>query len=257
MGERAMTRRTEARRELIHSYGGGVQSAAIAVLIAQGKLPRPERIVMADTGREPVSTWRYLGEHIQPLLATAGLKVEIVPHSLSKVDLYGHNGDLLIPAFTDTGKLPTLCSNEWKRRPILRYLRTVGYGPAKPIRLWIGISIDEVERAKPGREVWVEHWWPLLFDAPTRRSECITLVESAGLPTPPRSSCVMCPHRQNVEWNELSDEELLYVEQLEKELQSRHPGIWLHRSKKPIRDALVKATEETTMDGCDSGFCFI
>ena len=34
-------------RAIVWSYGGGVQSAAIAVLVVQGKLPRPERIVMA------------------------------------------------------------------------------------------------------------------------------------------------------------------------------------------------------------------
>lgn len=36
-------------RSLVWSYGGGVQSAAIAVLVLRGELPRPERVVMADT----------------------------------------------------------------------------------------------------------------------------------------------------------------------------------------------------------------
>ncbi len=43
-------------RSLIWSYGGGVQSAAIAVLVLRGELPRPERAVMADTSREASAT---------------------------------------------------------------------------------------------------------------------------------------------------------------------------------------------------------
>ena len=35
----------------IVTYGGGIQSTTIAALIVAGRLPRPERLVMADTGR--------------------------------------------------------------------------------------------------------------------------------------------------------------------------------------------------------------
>jgi hypothetical protein len=34
---------------VVWSYGGGKQSVAIAALIVQGKLPKPDLIVMADT----------------------------------------------------------------------------------------------------------------------------------------------------------------------------------------------------------------
>jgi hypothetical protein len=97
---------------LVWSYGGGTQSCAIAVLVAQGKLPKPDLAVIADTGREASETWEYLEAHIQPLLKTVDLEVEVAPHSLATVGLYGKNGDLLIPAFTaNGGKLPTFCSN--------------------------------------------------------------------------------------------------------------------------------------------------
>lgn len=136
-------------KHIIFSYGGGTQSAAVVVLIVQGRLPRPERIVMADTGREASQTWDYLREVMQPYLATVGLSVEIASHDLATVDLYGKNGDLLIPAYTENGMLPGLCSTEWKKRPISRWLRGQGYGPANPVITWIGISLDEIGRAKP------------------------------------------------------------------------------------------------------------
>ena len=61
----------------VFSYGGGRQTASIACLIVQGIYPRPDRIVMADTGRENRSTWDYLAKHVQPMLATVGMQVEI------------------------------------------------------------------------------------------------------------------------------------------------------------------------------------
>jgi hypothetical protein len=45
-------------RPVVWSYGGGTQSAAIAVLVLRGESPRPELVVMADTGRE-VSAGRW------------------------------------------------------------------------------------------------------------------------------------------------------------------------------------------------------
>ncbi len=101
-------------RTQVLSYGGGKQSVAMCLLVAQGKLPRPDHIVIANTGREAQSTWDYLGTHVQPMLAEVGLKVEVAPHSLATVDLYGHNGDLLMPAFTTQsgkpGALPTFAA---------------------------------------------------------------------------------------------------------------------------------------------------
>jgi len=40
----------------VFSTGGGTQSTAIAGLIVQGLLPKPEICVIADTGREMPTT---------------------------------------------------------------------------------------------------------------------------------------------------------------------------------------------------------
>ena len=47
-------------KPIVWSFGGGVQSVAILVLVAEGKLPKPECVVMSDTGREFVP---HLGVH--------------------------------------------------------------------------------------------------------------------------------------------------------------------------------------------------
>ncbi len=86
---------------IVWSYGGGTQSIAIALLVASGKLPKPDLIVFADTGREASETFEYTERHVSPLLASIGLTIETASHDLSKVDLYKRTGKketLLIPA---------------------------------------------------------------------------------------------------------------------------------------------------------------
>lgn len=98
---------------IIWSYGGGTQSVAIAVLVSKGELPRPGRVVIADTGREAQETWDYTRDVVNPLLSKVGLEVEVASHDYATVDLYGLNGDLLIPAYTgDSGALPGFCSKK-------------------------------------------------------------------------------------------------------------------------------------------------
>lgn len=245
-------------RAIIHSYGGGVQSAAIAVLVVRGKLMRPERIVMADTGREATLTWDYLRDHIQPWLAQDALKVEIAPHSLATVDLFAKNGDPrpLIPVFTSEGnKLPNYCSVEWKRRVVGRWLRQEGYGPEVPVTEWLGISKDEVERAKPSAVDWIEHSWPLL-DLNMNRADCIALVRASGLPEPPRSSCWMCPFRTDAEWLAMrgrNDGDWKQAVDFDTALAS---DLFLHRSAKPLSEVQFRHEKQKELfDICEEGRC--
>ena len=245
-------------RAIIHSYGGGVQSAAIAVLVVQGRLPRPERIVMADTGREAAETWDYLADSVQPLLSPLGLSVDIAPHSLATVDLYPSSGGSrpLIPVFTGDGaKLPTFCSVEWKRRVVGRYLRSLGYGPDTPITEWLGISKDEVERAKDSRVEWIAHSWPLL-DLNLSRADCIQIVRDHGLPEPPRSSCWMCPHRSDAEWMHLRDHGDGDYQRAVEFDHSLPADLFLHRSHKRIDQITFRHEHQGGLfDVCEEGRC--
>lgn len=255
-------------KPIIFSYGGGTQSAAICVLIAQGRLPRPERIVISDTGREASQTWEYLETVIQPYLAKVELSVEIAPRSLSTVDLYGHNGDLLIPAYTKTGMLPGFCSSEWKKNVISRWLRGQGYGPKNPVITWIGISVDEVGRAKPSGVQWQEYQWPLLFDVAFNRRDCKQVVVDAGLPEPPKSSCWMCPYRSGKQWEQLKEHypaDYAKAIALERELHAadKRGGVYLTKHRQFLADVNWSAASEQQpslfgeVAHCDSGFCWV
>lgn len=236
------------QRPIIWNYGGGTQTAAIAVLISQGKLPVPERAVMSNTGRESSATWKYLDNFMRPLLRKVRLEVEIVPHSYSAQDLYNGNGTLLIPAYTKDGEgqLRSFCSGEWKRDAVYRYLREPerGYGPKNPIIQWIGFTLDEIGRCSPSKRKWAEIKWPLLMDysVTLRRRDCVRLVVDAGLPPPPKSSCYICPYRSNAEWREQRDnepEDHAKAIEIEREIRAKDErgGLFLHRSGVPLEQA--------------------
>jgi len=231
-----------------------------------GRLPRPERIVMADTGREATATWKWLDEVIQPFLGRVGLRVEIAPHSLARSDMFSPTGDNrpVMPVFNDTGgKLPNQCSGTWKREVVDRFLRSEGYGVKRPIIDWIGISTDEIHRAKDSGVNWVKLHQPLIWDVPMRREECVHLVRRAGLGTPPRSSCVCCPHHGDPEWHKLktqwpSDFEWACVE--DENIRNHGTGgkLYLHRSCKPIATIDFNpnaAQQRLVLDECEDGRC--
>jgi len=232
------------QRHLIWSYGGGVQSVALAVLISQGALPAPERTLIADTGREAQSTWDYLHQHVAPLLSPAGVTVEVLSHDLAAVDLY-RGSTLLIPAYSlKTGApAPTYCSVEWKRRVVRRFLRSEGYGPDKPVDLWLGISCDEYLRAKRSDVAWCAHVYPLL-KLFLRRTDCLNLIARAGLPAPHKSACWMCPWRTASERAELTPDE-------------QHRAATFDQELRASEHVTIYRPQDDSADGCDSGgFCF-
>jgi hypothetical protein len=247
------------------SYGGGTQSIAIAVLVVQGRLPKPELIGICDTGREASETWEYTEQYVKPLLASLGLVIERIPHDLATVDMYGKNGDMLVPAFTDTGKLPTFCSDKWKKQVFRRWLRTQG---VESCVTWIGISLDEIGRLKESDVRWQTYEYPLVFSLPMKRDQCRKLILDAGLPEPPKSSCWMCPHRHNDQWARLKEhypddwQAAIELDEAIRERDTEH-AMYLHNSRVPLRDADLTTVPQPDLplfgqvDGCDSGYCFV
>lgn len=222
-------------RTQVLSYGGGVQTVAMIALVLQGKLPRPDMIVIADTSREKSSTWDYLDEIVQPAMQREGMTVEIAPHTLSKVDMHGKNGDLLLPVYTTTGKLSTFCSTEWKQRVVQRYLRSRGVAQAD---VWIGFSLDEsnrVERAQ-GDEGWYQRTFPL-YDMGLTRADCLVIIQDYGWPLPSSSACWMCPNMDDAEWHTMKRDypaDFAKAIELEKEIQEWDGEIWLTEHRKPL-----------------------
>lgn len=240
----------------ILNYGGGTQTVAMCVLVAQGKLPKPDYVISADTGREMPTTWEYADQYMRPLLASVGLELHIAPHALATRDMYSGNGDLLIPLYTPTGKFQTFCSSEWKRDVIRRYARRV-LGTDTNLTNWIGFSLDEARRVKgeEGRR------YPLI-ELMLTSADCKYLIEAAGLPLPRKSRCWMCPHQHNAEWREVRDNPDLWQQAIELDHEMRENdergGVWLHPQRVALELADIDASDRQEPNRqCAFGLCFV
>ena len=180
------------------SSGGGTQSTAIAALIVQGRLPKPDLMAIVDTGREMPTTWAYMDEVTIPEMKKIGIEVHRVK-AMKYANNWGHpsrmfatNGDLLLPAFSsiNNSKLSAFCSKAWKQEAMNRYLKQEHGITRKQYRKWICFSLDETRRVLNMQRG--EEWkrglirFPLVEDVPTKRNESIRIVERMGWPTPPR-----------------------------------------------------------------------
>lgn len=253
----------------VWSFGGGTQSTAIAALVIQGRLPKPDFAIIADTGRETRTTWDYLEKVTGPALLAFGIQL----HRVSAND-FGYNGmglfnrsdTLLIPAFTslgeDGGKLSGYCSRWWKSDVAENYLSRAHGITRSKFCSWIGYGKDEQIRwarcmrgddYKAGRIRL-----PLVIDVPLSRHECQKLIESMGWPVPaPKSRCWMCPNQSDSEWRSLPRDEFQKAVQLEKEIQRTDPHAWLHKSMIPLSDVDFTQPDDLFNRPCDSGNCFL
>jgi hypothetical protein len=250
----------------VWSCGGGTQSAAIAVLILCGKLPKPDYALMVDTERELSSTWDYMYGTLIPALEKFGLPMHLVRKSdYATKDLYGgaDNDTLLLPAYTTSegaaGRMPTYCSAEWKRDVAMRYMRKVLN--IDQCQQWIGFSTDEMRRIRTPRTLWCQLRYPLIFDVPMNRDTCRKIVEAYGWPTPPRSSCWMCPHHSDKEWAHIKQSypgDFQKAVELEREFRVIDPFAYLHKLCVPL-DEIEFVNEDQQQQGtdeCTSGMCF-
>jgi hypothetical protein len=261
----------EERVKQVFSSGGGTQSTAIAALIVQGKLPKPDFVVIADTGREAPSTWEYMYAVVAPELAKIGLQVQ----RISK-DEYGCNwgkgifatsGHLMLPAFSDqTGepsKLSGFCSSAWKVEVSDRWLRKLHGLKASHCVKWIGFSLDESKRVH--RMMQGEDYKRGLIRFPLvelrlKRQDAIREVERMGWPTPPRSRCWMCPNQSDREWHEVKTQwpdKFQEAIELDESIRLRDPHAFLHNSIAPLKDANIDPHDDLFSASCPSGVCFV
>lgn len=253
-------------KTVVWSCGGGTQSAAIAALIVEERLPKPDLAVIVDTEREKSTTWEYADAVLIPELRRVGVELHRVrKRDYATVDLFGHNGDFLLPVYTtqggEAGKMPTFCSNEWKQRVVRRWLRDQG---VKAADMWIGMSIDEMRRMSFSGLGWLRNRYPLIepeFKLMYRRSDCEAAVERVGWSKAPRSACWMCPNMGDFEWKEMKERspaDFALACQFEGEIRKLDPHFWLHESCVPLGQVDFASQHGLFNDrACASGFCFV
>lgn len=227
------------------SYGGGTQSAALALLSAAGDLPKLDAVVFADTQGELPETYEHVA-YVEARLGEAGIPfIRVTAGSLEQALLStertGPNptppSHVLNPDGSKGKVLGYRCSYDYKRRIITREVKRLcgGRGAWKrsSVEQWIGFSVDEVGRCKPSTECrcghlrarhtgwcekclctefdpWQTNVWPLI-DLGWRREDTIRWFADNGHPTPTRSACWFCPNARNGRW---------------RALKATHPDLW-------------------------------
>lgn len=259
------------------SYGGGVQSTAALVLAAQKKIDFSIFLFsnVGDDSEHP-ATLAYVRDVAMPYAAANG--IELLELRRMRRDgslfqtVYQRVTDLsyqqnLIPFRLSNGTPGgRSCTADWKIGVIAREQKRRGATPESPAVCGLGISLDEFHRMKTDSGIlWQILEYPLI-DLRLTRQDCMNIIERAGLPIPPKSSCWFCPFHSLQKWREMRVKEpelfarSVEIERINNQRNTRNekPSQWLTRMLIPLDQAV--AHDQADMfdeldDACESGFC--
>ncbi len=256
------------------SYGGGIQSTALAYLVIN-RHPEllavvdalPDCFIFADVGDEPASVYDTVAA-TKASLEAVGIDLATVKKTtpygdtLSK-DILGRleRGELGLdvpPMFAanlegEAVPMNRQCTSKWKVKVIHEKLkRRAGLNLRKPshrarvyVDQWLGISRDEVSRMRDAKETWLKHSYPLV-DMKWDRARCVAYLDQVGA-VASRSACVYCPFHRNDDWarmKETDPESFLAAVEFERKIHEHfdagnfkgrfYSRLYLHKSLVPL-----------------------
>jgi len=186
------------------SYGMGVDSTALLLeLESRGKAP--DLVLTADTGAEKPETYAFQ-ELMRQWMSDHGIRYEVVRYEAKRFKNWPPYRDLTESLLTN-GCLPSIafgrssCSLKYKAAPQEAFIKT--WQPAidawaagdKVIR-YIGYDASPRDGQRYAHASTIDD--PLFENRyPLRewgwdRAACTSRIAKAGLPVPPKSSCVFC-----------------------------------------------------------------
>jgi hypothetical protein len=146
------------------------------------------------------------------------------------------------------------------------------YAPDEIIaQVGIGISLDEFQRMKPNMDPdtmkWKENKFPLI-EMRMDRQDCMNIIQDAGMPIPPKSSCFFCPFHTMGKWQDMrTNEPELFQKSVELETMMNErrkilgkDKVWFSGKLKPLEKATTDLEQGSLFGedvGCDSGYCFL
>ena len=236
----------------------GVQSTALYLMSSLGYIERADYAIYADLKSEKPTTdnlvkylldWQKYNDGIEILIEDSDGKPFVT-----------------IPAFSESGGMvQRQCTGEYKIKTVknkIRELHGLKYKQRmKPTELWLGISTDEIERAKVSQMYNVEYKYPLI-DKQISRADCITFLEERSFHNVDKSSCVFCPYQQNKQFREIKEKypdqwnKIVEVDKAirDKSRKGKEDRLYLHRSLKPIDEVYLQEDQEELFM-CEEGFC--
>lgn len=240
----------------VMSYGGGVQSTAMLVLAAQGKIDFPVAIFsnVGDDSEHP-ATLRYVREVAIPYAAQHGIELCVLdrrgkgqPVTLWQKLTREDSRSIGIPVRMNNSGAPVRrsCTVDYKIRRVASELKRRGATAANPAVVALGISLDEYQRMRTESGIaWETLAYPLI-DLRLDRAACLGIIAEAGLPEPGKSSCFFCPFHSRDHWRRMRrDEPELFAKSvaLERLLNERRAAlgrdpVWLTDALRPLDEAV-------------------
>lgn len=258
------------------SFGGGVQSMAVLVLAVQGRVQYDE-FLFSNVGHdsENPATIAYVENVAKPYAAANGIELtELQKLYRGETEtiaqwLERDKRTIGLPVFLASGMPANRnCTSKFKIDVIARYQKQHGATKENPCATGLGISLDEIQRARSESGIaWQALEYPLL-DLRMYRRDCMRVIADAGLPVPPKSSCWFCPFHRRDEWTRMKREQpelFAKAVALETMLNERRATlgrdeIYLHASLQPLEravgDQMAFDFSESDMP-CDTGYCFV
>lgn len=166
------------------SMGAGVQTTALLLMYPE----RYDYIVFADTGDEKQETYWYIENYLKPFCKAYDLPWITVKHKHGFSLMDWCLKRKIIPI-----KARRWCTQDFKVKPINRFIRSLGAKKKNPVFVDIGISLDESHRANFSKKdvQYVKKEYPLL-DEKITRAQCYEIIEAFGFPIPAKSGCDFC-----------------------------------------------------------------
>jgi len=251
------------------SLGGGVQSTALTLMNLHGEIDPPAvGAIFADTGWERRGTYEAV-RWLTAYCATYNFPVyTVTAGNLREQVLEQQKGFIKIPTHTLNKKgqramLSRQCTGDYKIAPIRKFIRAQGATFKNPMRLWLGITTDEISRMKPSNVKYAQHRFPLV-EKRINRGDCAVWLTRNGYPVPTRSACIGCPLSSNVTWQQLTESELQDAIEVDEAIRRRTDGYdhdrFLHASQRPLKEKPFKVEGQLKLDleteECTGG-CFL
>lgn len=231
----------------IISLGGGRQSSFMLIKALEGYFDfKPDYAVFADTQSEPKYVILQLQALSSYVLKNFNFKINIVTSGNLIQDTINYcskekKNSISLPLWTAPNGAPMhrQCTDYYKIRAIRRFIRsTVG---KVPVRLWIGISLDEMERIKLSSVSYIENYYPLVHYR-IKIDEILNYFSSHSTLKFSKSSCSVCPYHSDSFWqrfklqfpNEFDD--VCRFDDTIRHVPNYNFESYLHRSLLPLRD---------------------
>jgi len=177
---------------MIVSYGAGVNSTAMILLLLERKEPI-EAIVFADTGAERPVSLDYLAYFADWLKTTHGIEIVRVRREGEGLPDYCRRYNF-IPS-----RLFRWCTDKFKVRPLTAW-KLEHYPGATDA---IGFDCGESHRMLSGKNAQGRRVCYPLIEAGLDRDGCVSVIRTAGLRVPEKSGCWLCPFQRLEQWAEL------------------------------------------------------